>query len=261
MRFADAKSRFSSRVADYARYRPGYPPALLGLLRDACGLLPQHVVADIGCGTGLLAKLFLENGNRVFGIEPNAEMRAAGEEFLGAYANFESIDACAEATGLAAGCVDFVTAGQAFHWFDSAAARREFVRVLKPAGWAVIVWNERRTSETAFGGEYENLLARFGADYKRVKESYPETHNMMRFFGGSPAGANFQRRELANSQEFDLEGLRGRLRSSSYAPQFGHPNYDPMMNALQKLFDAHQRAGRVRMNYTTQIYFGRLSRA
>jgi len=255
MTFADATTRFSSRVADYVRYRPGYPTALLGILGEECGLLPQHVVTDIGSGTGLLSKLFLENGNRVFGVEPNAEMRAAGEEFLAACDNFQSLHGTAEATGLSDECVDFITAGQAFHWFNAASARREFRRILKPLGWVVVVWNDRRISENHFAREYENLLVQFGTDYKRIKDAYPETHDMTRFFGEGYV----QFRELPNFQEFDREGLRGRLRSSSYAPQPGHRNYQPMMLALDNLFEAHQRGGRVRMTYGTHIYFGRLS--
>ena len=256
MTFVDAKSRFSSRVADYVRYRPGYPSALVDLLRGECNLQPQHVVADIGSGTGLLSRLFLKSGNRVFGIEPNPEMRSAGEEFLAGYPGFSSIDASAEATTLPNAGVDFVTAGQAFHWFDPVAARGEFDRILKATGWVVVVWNDRRTSETGFEREYEALLVKFGTDYKRIKDAYPETHDMIRFFGEG----NFQFRQLPNCQEFDLESLRGRLRSSSYAPQQGHPNFAPMMLELDHIFAAHSEGGQVRMNYTTQTYFGRLSR-
>lgn len=254
MTFADAKSRFSSRVADYVRYRPGYPSALTDLLERECGLLPAHQIADIGSGTGFLSKLFLRNGNRVLGIEPNAEMRAAGDGFLAAYDNFQSFNGTAEATGLTAQSVDFVTAGQAFHWFDVTAARLEFTRILKPRGWVVIAWNDRRIAETQFGRAYEDLLVRFGTDYARVKDAYPETHDMLSFFGEG----NFQRRELPNFQEFDFDSLCGRLRSSSYAPQPGHPNHEPMIAALRRLFDTSQQSGVVRMNYTTQIYFGRL---
>src|SRR6516162_11297945 len=106
MTFADAKQRFSNRVADYTRYRPSYPPALLDLLAKECALRPDHVIADIGSGTGLLSKLFLDHGNRVNGVEPNAEMRAGGEEFLRVYANFTSVDGAAEATTLADRAVD-----------------------------------------------------------------------------------------------------------------------------------------------------------
>jgi len=254
MTFADAKQRFSNRVADYVRYRPGYPSALLELLRDECGLQPEHAIADIGSGTGLLAQLFLDNGNRVYGIEPNAEMRAAGEEFLREHENFTSIDGSAEATTLGDASVEFITAGQAFHWFEPQAARREFLRILKPQGWVVIIWNDRRMEETQFGHDYESLLVRFGNDYTRVKDAYPEVGHVRDFFGERP----FVSRDLPNEQHFDWEGLCGRLRSSSYAPTEGHLNYAPMMAELRKIFDATSENGFVRMEYFTRIYFGQL---
>lgn len=257
MTFADAKQRFSSRVADYVRYRPGYPSALIDLLRKHCGLVREHVIADIGSGTGLLSKVFLENGNHVIAVEPNAEMRAAGDEFLAAYRNVSSANGSSEATSLAKASVDFVTAAQAFHWFEPNATRREFARILKPGGWIVVMWNDRRINETPFGRAYEDLLVRHGTDYRKVKDAYPETHDMESFFGKG----NFQRHELPNFQEFDFDGLAGRVRSSSYAPKQGHANYQPMMAELRKLFDANQRFDRVRMDYTTQIYFGQLDAA
>ena len=257
MTFADAKQRFSSRVADYVRYRPGYPPALIDVLRRECGLKSEHLIADVGSGTGLLSKVFLENGNRVFGVEPNTEMRTAGDEFLAGYRAFSSVNGSSEAATLANGSVDFVIAAQAFHWFEPNATRREFRRILTPGGWVVVLWNDRRINETAFGRAYEDLLVRYGTDYTKVKDAYPEAHDMQSFFGQG----NFQRRELPNFQEFDCDGLAGRVASSSYAPKAGHPNYQPMMTALRGLFDAHQKFGRVRMEYATQIYFGRLDAA
>jgi SAM-dependent methyltransferase len=241
-------------VADYVRYRPGYPPAVLDVLRTECGLLPAHAIADIGSGTGLLCELFLKNGNRVFGVEPNPEMRAGGEEYLRAYSKFSSVDGSAEATTLRNASVDFVTAGQAFHWFDPLAARREFARILKPGGWVVILWNDRRMEEAQLTREYESLLERFGIDYKRVKDSYPEGSEIGSFFD---AGV-FSARDLPNQQILDWEGLRGRLRSSSFAPTEGHANHGPMMVELERIFGAHQRDGQVRMEYFTRIYFGRL---
>jgi ubiquinone/menaquinone biosynthesis C-methylase UbiE len=254
MTFVDSKQRFSNRVADYIRYRPAYPSALVDLLRKECALLPDRVIADVGSGTGLLSKLFLEHGYSVYGVEPNDEMRAGGEEVLRSYRNFTSVNGSAEATTLDDSSVDLVTAGQAFHWFDPHAARHEFQRILKPCGFLVVVWNDRRISESHFSREYEDLLLRYGTDYTRVKETYPGAAVMQRFF----AGNRFHSRELANFQEFDFAGLSGRLRSSSYAPQEGHANYRPMMAELERLFGANQVNGRVRMNYTTQIYFGNL---
>src|SRR3984893_1752381 len=101
MTFTDAKQRFSNRVGDYLRYRPGYPTEALAPLRSECDLRPGHVIADVGSGTGFLSELFLKNGNRVYGIEPNEAMRQAGEEYLASYDGFASINGSAEATTLA----------------------------------------------------------------------------------------------------------------------------------------------------------------
>jgi len=250
MTFADAKQRFSTRVADYVRYRPSYPSALLDLLRVECSLRSGHVIADIGSGTGFLSELFLKNGNRVYGVEPNKNMRQAGEEYLASYDGFSSIEGSAEDITLDGASVDFITAGQSFHWFEPDSARREFVRILKPGGWMVIAWNDRRMEEASFTRTYEDILERFGIDYKNVKDSYPEAERIGGFL------STFSQRDLPNHQILDLDSLRGRLRSSSFSPTEGHPNYAPMMEELRKLFDAYQQDGQVRMDYFTRIYFG-----
>src|SRR5271167_1588932 len=243
MAFADAKKRFSNRVADYVRYRPSYPPALIGLLEEKCALRRDQAIADIGSGTGLLSKLFLDYGNSVYGVEPNEEMRAAGEEFLRDYGKFTSVDASAEATTLRDASVDLVTVGQAFHWFDALEAQREFRRILKPGGWAVVVWQDRHMEDTAFASAYEGVLEKYGIDYKKVKDSYPEAEKMAHFFDAG----SYQTVELPNAQSLDWEALQGRLRSSSYAPTAEHANFAPMMAELKRIFDANEHDGKVRM--------------
>jgi len=255
MIFADAKQRFSNRVADYIRYRPGYPPAVLDVLRQECGLRQEHAIADIGSGTGLLSELFLKNGIRVFGVEPNKEMREGGEEYLQSYSGFTSVNGAAEETTLADGTVDFVTAGQAFHWFEPAAARREFARILRSPGWVVILWHDRRMEEKKLASEYEGLLERFGIDYKRVKDSYPEKGHIKSFFGEG----RFFSRDLPYEQVLDWDGLRGRLRSSSFVPPEGHAGYEPMMKELERIFRAHEQQGHVHLEYWTRMYCGQLS--
>jgi SAM-dependent methyltransferase len=253
MNFTDAKKRFSSRADDYIRYRPSYPTEAISVLRNECQLRSGHVIADVGSGTGFLSELFLKSGNRVYGIEPNEAMRKAGEEYLASYDSFVSIDASAEATTLENGTIDFVTAGQAFHWFEPAAARREFQRILKPAGWIVVMWNDR-LMDSAFAKAYEDLLVKYGTDYTSVRDSYPEIHSMQEFF----AGGTVSQRDVPNAQVLDWEGLAGRLRSSSYAPLPAQPNYTPTMEALEELFRANQENGQVRMEYSTHVYFGKL---
>ena len=254
MTFTDAKERFSTRVSDYVRYRPSYPREAIGLFRDECGLRSGHVIADIGSGTGILSELFLKNGNRVYGVEPNKAMRAAGEGYLASYDGFNSVEGSAESTSLADCSIDFVTAGQSFHWFDPEAARHEFARILKPAGWVVVLWNDRRMEEAPFTRAYEALLERFGNDYQRVKNSYPEADRIRTFL------QDFTERDLPNHQILDWEGLSGRLRSSSFTPARGHANFEPMMAALHELFQAYQQGGQVRMDYFTRVYYGKLAR-
>jgi SAM-dependent methyltransferase len=254
MTFADAKQRFSNRAADYARYRPGYPTDVLTLLHKWCKFERHHVIADIGTGTGLLAKLFLDHGNRVIGVEPNARMRQAGKEFLKSYGGFTAVEASAEATTLPGKSVDFVVAGQAFHWFDPSPTRAEFRRILKREGRVIVLWNERLLDETAFLREYEALVGRYGTDYARVNESYPRAEQMLAFFKPNEFGSH----SLPNFQEFDFAGLSGRLRSSSYAPTSDQPQFAPMMEELERIFRAHQKHGKVRLEYRTHVYTGKL---
>lgn len=250
----DHTGRFSTRVADYVKYRPGYPPAVLRLLEEECGLDSTSIVADMGSGTGILSELFLRNGNRVYGVEPNREMREAGERLLASYPNFVSVEGQAEATTLDDASVDFVTAGQAFHWFDPPHARREFARILRPGGWVVLVWNDRRTGGTLFLEDYERLLLEYGTDYKEVSVKYAEESMLAALYGPSEV----RTKTFDNEQVFDFDGLRGRLTSSSYAPQSGHPNFDPMMRELEALFRRHERDGRVVVSYDTKVFYGRL---
>jgi ubiquinone/menaquinone biosynthesis C-methylase UbiE len=254
MTFANAKQRFSNRVEDYVRYRPSYSAEVISYLAKNCGLHAGHIIADIGSGTGLLSKLFLENANHVYGVEPNAEMQAAGEEFLHSYPGFASITGSAEATTLADQSIDFVTAGQAFHWFDQVRTRKEFSRILKSGGWVVVVSNERQTDTSPFLRDYEALLRRFGTDYARVSDSYPRLEDMRAFFGTDA----FLSHDLPNAQDFDFEGLRGRLRSSSYAPTPDQSGFPQMMNELKHIFTAYQKDDVVRFEYRTRIFAGNL---
>jgi SAM-dependent methyltransferase len=250
---SNATSRFSDRVENYVRYRPGYPTDVLRVLKDDCGLTPSHVVADVASGTGIWTRMLLENGNLVFAIEPNADMRQAGERLLAGFPKLRSVAGTAEATTLGDQSVDFVTAAQAAHWFDRERSRREFVRILKPGGWLVLLWNERLTDTTTFLRDYEQLLLTYGTDYDDVRHERT-TDAVNEFFDPAP----FQERAFAMRQEFDYAGLEGRLLSSSYAPGPGHPKHAPMLRELRRIFDLHAVDGLVAFDYTTRVYFGKL---
>jgi SAM-dependent methyltransferase len=246
--------RFSSRVENYIKYRPGYPAEIIDLLKTECGLTPASVVADIGSGTGKLTELFLANGNVVFAVEPNVTMRAAAEEVFKDDPGFRSIDGHAESTTLPSSTIDLITAGQAFHWFDLTKTRIEWTRILKRGGWAVIVWNERKLQATPFLRHYEELLVKFGTDYQEIRHDHKHG-TVGQFFAPDP----FVSRTFPNAQLFDFDGLRGRVLSSSYTPEPDHPHFEPMLRQLKAIFDKHQDNGYVHFEYDTKVFYGHLS--
>ena len=243
-------TRFSNRVANYIKYRPGYPPAMLDLFRHEMGLTPDSIVADIGSGTGFSAKPFLENGNTVYGVEPNAAMREAAEAYLGEFPNFISHDATAESTNLENASTDFVIAAQAFHWFDPVKTREEFKRILKPAGFIALIWNERQLDTTEFLREYEQLLLKYATDYERVRHENIDQPKLSAFFETGYESARFE-----NVQVFDYEGLRGRLLSSSYMPADDDPIFPALEKELSAVFAKHSEKDRIKVFYDTNIYY------
>lgn len=242
--------RFSNRVQNYVKYRPGYPPDVLRLFREEMGLTADSLIADIGSGPGVSSKIFLENGNTVFGIEPNAAMREAAEGLLSHLPNFYSRNGWAEETGLADGAVDFVVAAQAFHWFDPERTRAEFLRILKPGGHIVLIWNERQLDTTLFLREYEQFLLKFADDYNKVRHENINEAALKLFFQ-----KEFRTAVFANSQEFDLDGLLGRVLSSSYMPTEADESFPQMRNELRSIVAKYAESGKIELLYDTAVHY------
>ena len=245
--------RFSNRVENYVKYRPSYPSEILDLFRDEMNLQKKSVVADIGSGTGISAKLFLENDNAVFGVEPNEAMRVAAENFLQDFPNFRSIKGTAENTTLSDKSVDFVIAAQAFHWFDETKTRSEFKRVLKDNGFVALIWNERQLDSNEFLRDYEKLLNEFGTDYQKVRHDNITKESLREFFL-----TNFRQEIFNNSQSLDFNGLKGRILSSSYMPSVENERYSEMLIKLKSLFTEHAENGRIKVLYDTKVFYGQI---
>ena len=244
----DNTKRFSNRVEDYIKYRPGYPSEMMNILVKELGLTSEKIIADIGSGTGISSIPFLKNKNFVYGVEPNKEMREAQEQLLSEYSNFKSINGSAEVTNLESKSIDLIFCGQAFHWFDKEKSKQEFSRILKETGNTVFVWNSRST-KTDFQKEYENILFNHIEEYKEVNHRNIEDIEIERFF--SPKTMYVY--ELENEQWFDLEGLKGRLQSSSYCPKEGE-EYIRLMNEIDNLFQKYQVDNQIIFNYDTKMY-------
>jgi len=246
----DPKKRFSKRARYYSRYRPSYPDSLLRYLEQELSFSQASVVADVGSGTGILSELLLKNGNRVFGVEPNEDMRRTAEVNLAKYHNFSSISGSAESTTLESGTVDFITAAQSFHWFNAEQTRTEFRRILRDRGWVVLIWNTRKTS-SPFLQAYDELVS-WVSDGRRVRHEDVNAQALRSFLG------DYRAVKLDNSQESDYEGLVGRLLSASYAPLRGEPLFDEMITKISELFTRHQVGGVVTFEYATEVYAGQL---
>lgn len=250
---SDPIKRFSNRVENYVKYRPSYPPEVLDLFRDEMSLTKNSVIADIGSGTGISAKLFLENCNFVYGVEPNKSMREAAEEFLKDFPRFTSVDGTSEATNLPDDSVDFVVAAQAFHWFDKKKTRPEIKRILRKNGFTALIWNERQLDTNDFLIDYENHLKKFGTDYEKVRHDNLDEQSLSDFFQ-----ADFRKGTFLNVQTLDFEGLKGRMLSASYMPSQTDRLFEPMINELKLLFENHAENGKIQILYNTNIFFSQI---
>jgi ubiquinone/menaquinone biosynthesis C-methylase UbiE len=251
---AKPTERFTHAVQNYVKYRPSYTQDILQVLIKDCHLTKDSIVADVGSGTGFLSKLFLDFGNTVYGVEPNQEMRKAAETYLKSYTNFHSIAASAEMTTLNEHSIDIVTAGTAFHWFQPEAAKFEFKRILKSPGWVLLVWNVRNMEESALIREYEKLSIHYCKDYCESNAHLLDKSVASSFF--SPFEMTVK--SFRNTQQFDWEGLQGRLLSTSYSLRPGDIHYEEMMQELKNIFDRYQKNGMIEFLYNTKLYYGHL---
>lgn len=245
--------RFSDRVENYVKYRPHYPQAIIPCLEQEAGLTRESVVADIGAGTGISSLLFLEYGNKVFAVEPNTPMREKAEQLRQRFPNLATVAGTAERTMLPDACADLIVVGQAFHWFSQDAAKAEFRRIGRKDAHVALMWNERRT-DTDFEREYELLIAQYATDYKETGHRNIGPAQLALFFSPS----TYKEHTFHNAQIFDFSGLKGRLLSSSYAPQEGHPSHQPMIHRLEEIFERHKQHGMIKFHYNTRLYIGKL---
>lgn len=248
----NSKQRFSDRVGHYVLYRPGYPAEAVDWISHQLGLGEGSAVADIGAGTGIFTRLLLERKNVVYAVEPNANMRGAAIEALQVFPGFQAVDGSAEQTGLPDRSMDGIVCAQAFHWFNRQEAKIEFRRVLKPQGKAALIWNSRKTQGSPFLEAYEALLRRYGTDYASVNHKNVTPEMLEDFF----QDGRYEKAVFTNGQLFDFEQLQGRLLSSSYCPQPGHPDYEPIMIDLRELFDRCNGNGTVSFDYETEVFWG-----
>lgn len=253
VRLMKNENRFDGRSSDYSLYRPDYPHDLLPVIKLEFNLLESATVADIGSGTGKLARLFLENGNRVYGVEPNAEMREQASKDLSSYRNYVTIEGSAENTGLPDNSVDFVVVGQAFHWFDPMETKKEFKRIMTSSGVVILVWNDRVEKNTGINSAYEEICKKYSKGYHATGSLLSSDELISEFFGD-----DMRKFAVPNPQKMDLDGFKGRYLSASYSLPSTHSKYGTTMRALQKAFKENSKGGYVTMEHITRVFAGHL---
>ena len=236
--------RFSERASDYVKYRPSYPAGAIQVILAGLGPPDRLVIADVGAGTGISARLLGDRGVRVLAVEPGEAMRRAAAP----HPNVSWVVGMAEATGLSAESVDAVLCAQSFHWFEAPKTLIEFARILKPAGRLAIMWNRRSASDALTGG-YRQAILDVGGEVTAEKMPFdPEVVPRSGLF--SPV----ERTTFDNAQRLDLEGLIGRARSASYVPTSGEAA-ERLLALLRALHARYaDSAGIVTLVYETEIY-------
>ena len=241
-------TRFSDRVDDYVKYLPNYPEQIIEILTEKIGLNHNFIIADVGSGTGISSEIFITSGNKVFAVEPNKEMREAAELRYVNDSNFISVNGTAEQTNLKEHSVNIIFCGQAFHWYSKVAAKIEFSRILKPKGHTVLAWNVRK-EKSSFEKAYESILKKI-PEYSEVTHKNISDKDIADFF----LPKMMRKQWLPNFQAFNLDGLKGRLRSSSYCPKRGK-DCDKLMHEIENLFYKCEKGGSVIFEYETRVYW------
>lgn len=246
------EERFTGLGEEYAQYRPSYPAQCVDWLVAAAQLNENTPVADVGAGTGILTRLFLQRGIPVTAVEPNADMRAQAEAALAGMAGYTSMAGSAEKTGLKTHSVKLVTAAQAFHWFDPGGFAAECRRILKPGGQVAIIFNTRDASAPVVRA-HDRAFEAHCPDYHSYKRSRGETTpDKLAFF----KGGRIVIQVFENPLEYSQEGYLGHVRSTSYFARLDAENQRLLLDELTESFHHYARDGVLHMPNCTEVYLG-----
>ena len=247
----DTKSVYSSKAEKYARYRWEYASRAVEAIFTTAGLSGDSIVADIGAGSGILTRQFAGRVQCVIAVEPNPEMRREAEKRLPLSPSCLLVDGSGEHTGLAERSVDLITAAQAIHWMEGEAARKEFLRILKPGGWLAILRNYPTRSDLNQAIDEISTLENGVDDSTAPKQPAKQPPE---FFY---AGGSFQKLSFPFSYEQSWEEFLGALISASFMPDEDHPLYPNLERAARGVFARFSSEGRLQGEGATELYIGR----
>lgn len=247
----DTTQKFTGRAVDYVKGRPAYAEAFLQSLAEDHGFSPGAEAADIGCGTGKFSAQLLEKGFRVYGVEPNDDMRGQAESALGAWPGFRAVKGTAADTTLADASMDLVTCAQAFHWFDPEAFSAECRRILRPRGKVFLIWNMREES-AGINREMYELYKSFCPAFRGFAGGIQKDDGKIRRFFSS----GYQYQEYENPLFYTMETFISRSLSGSYSLKEGDPGFQEYLGGIREVFGKYENHDLVEMPNKTVVYFG-----
>ena len=243
----DPAALFSSKAETYDRFRWDYAPSAIEYILDRTGVNSGYLMADIGAGTGILTRHFLDSVKAVYAVEPNKSMRDVAEYRHGAHPAFRRITRGAESTGLPDQSLDLVVVGQALHWFDLEYAPDEISRILKPDGWLVVIWNKLGREELT--QELEGMFSRYMGDERRRTD--PEL--LPPYFRGS----DFRQLSFGVVRHSNWDQFIGGLLSASWAPAENDSSYRHFREEARGFFERSSTGGELTIKVVTHVAIGR----
>ena len=247
------ENKFNGMGKIYSKYRPSYPSDFIDYLFTDVGISKSSIIADIGSGTGILTRQLLEKGNKVYGIEPNADMRAIAETNLNNFPGFTSVNGNAEDTTIDDNSVDYITVAQAFHWFDREKFKKECQRILKPEGKVILVWNVRDNNNELVIENYE-VNRKYCPNFKGFSDGMYGKTNEADF--SDLFNSKYETKVFPNNLIFDMDTFIGRNLSASYALKSNDAQYNNYVNELKKIYKKYSNKGQLIMPNLTCSYVG-----
>lgn len=257
MKLHNTQKIYSGKADFYVTGRPTYPSELLSFIQSTFNINLDSTIADIGAGTGIFTRCLLDSGAYVYAVEPNSDMLKKATQVLKNFPKFIPVNALAQKTMLSTSSIDLLTVAQALHWFNTKETKKEFERILRPEGNYLFLWNERMKDCDSFHQNFEAILSNTIESYSMQAFKDMSPRKLVASFLGSE---DFITQTLSNQQLLPLEGLLGRVFSSSYSPNILSKSGKILRENLEKLFEEFHSEGNICMKYETIIIYARNSR-
>jgi len=241
---------YSSKAKSYSRYRLDYSIKATNFIIDTANLNKDSSVADIGSGTGILSKHFVDKVQNVYAVEPDDGMREIAEEMLGRNKSFHSIDGTSDQTHLSDSSIELICVGQAIHWLDPKPTKDEFIRILKPDGWLAILWYE--INDKKLNAAYEKLRTKDIGWDNSIEPSRPPKKPLEYYFGVNKP----ERKIFTENFAETWEGFLGSAYSQSFAPNSDEAISQKFELEHKKVFERFAVSGRIIFPYSTHLVIG-----